>query len=144
MISDDALDYFLSKYDPKYCEMLLAHCSEGGSIESFAAVINNVPEALSLWSMRHLEFEVCLRVAYWKSFYFWEQAAIEDTKHIKETKTFNFQTFNLIMKNRYKWRDNADDLLLAAAKITDKELEKRVKQIITAKEQRSIELKEEP
>lgn len=132
-ISETAFQYFASKYDPKYCEELLQHCTEGRSIESFAAKINNIPEILAYWSNNYVDFEVCLRVAYWKSFLYWENLVIEDNNHIKELKTVDSTLYKLVMKHRFKWRDSADDLMLQIGRLTDQELENRARRILEAK-----------
>jgi len=133
-ISELAFLHFTSKYKEEYCVQLLDHCAEGRSIESFSAKINSIPEALAYWANKHVEFEVCLRVAYWKSFYWWEDQAIKDQDAIKEFKTLNPQLYLAVMKNRFKWRDSADDLMLAVSKMSDSELEQRARRIIEAKQ----------
>lgn len=144
-ISELAFTHFISKYREEYCMQLLDHCSEGRSIESFAAKINNIPEAMAYWANSHPEFEVCLRVAYWKSFYWWENKLIEDQEHINEFKTLSPKLFEAVMKNRYRWRDTADDLMLALGRMSDKELEDRARKILLAREDRptTIDMKEE-
>lgn len=132
-ISETAFKYFTSKYIPEYCEMLLQHCSEGRSIETFAAKINNIPEALAYWANTYTDFEVCLRVAYWKSYAYWENLVIDDNNHIKELKTVDAGLYKLVMKHRFKWRDVADDLMLQLGKMSDKELESRAMRILEAR-----------
>lgn len=143
-ISELAFMHFTSKYKEEYCAQLLDHCSEGRSIESFCAKINSIPEALAYWSNKYPEFEVCLRVSYWKSYAWWEDQAIKDQDNIKEFKTLNPQLYMAVMKNRFRWRDSADDLMLAVSKMSDAELEERARRIIEAKNpQLAIELERE-
>lgn len=132
-ISELAFLHFTSKYKEEYCVQLLDHCAEGRSIETFAAKINSIPEALAYWANKHVEFEVCLRVAYWKSLHFWEDCLIRDQENIKEFKTLNPQLYIAVMRNRYQWRDSADDLMLAVGRMTDAELETRARRILDAK-----------
>ena len=42
------------------------------------------------------------------------------------------------MRNRFRWRDGADDLMLAVSKMSDKELEQRARLILEAKADPSI------
>ncbi len=132
-ISETAYQYFISKYKPEFCEMLLEHCAEGRSIETFAAKINTVPEALMFWSNKYVDFEVCLRVAYWKSYAYWEDLVIEDTKQIREFKVLEPTIFKMVMKNRYKWRDTTDDIMMMIGSLSDAELEDRAKKILEAR-----------
>lgn len=143
-ISELAFQHFTSKYKEEYCVQLLDHCATGRSIESFCSVINSIPEALAFWANKYPEFEVCMRVSYWKSFYWWEEQAIKDQENIKEFKTLNPQLYMAVMKNRFKWRDSADDLMLAIGKMSDQELEVRARRILEAKTQPlTIEMKQE-
>lgn len=137
-ISEKVFSYFIAKYDEKYCQELLEHCSEGKSIESFAAKINNIPEALAFWSNQYPDFEACLRVAYWKAFAYWEDLAVEDTKHIREFKVIDPTLYKLVMKNRFKWRDATDDIMMQIGKLSDKDLEARAIKILEAREGRKI------
>lgn len=132
-VSDLAFKHFISKYKEEYCVQLLDHCASGRSIESFCAVINSIPEALAYWANKYPEFEVCLRVAYWKSYYFWESQVIEDQNHISEMKTLSPKLFDSIMRNRFKWTDSANDLMMAIGRMTDAELEQRARRIIEAR-----------
>lgn len=45
-----------SKYNQKYCEMLIQHMSEGGSFESFGGVIRVVRATMYTWVEKHAEF----------------------------------------------------------------------------------------
>jgi len=136
-ISELAYQHFINKYKDEYCVQLLEHCSTGRSIESFCAKINSIPEALAFWANKFPEFEVCLRVAYWKSYAWWEDQVIEDQRRPKEMKTLQPGIFQTVMKNRFKWRDTADDLMLAVSKMSDKELEERARRIL---ESRTVEV----
>ena len=147
-VSELAFKHFISKYDESYCVQLLDHCATGRSIESFCAKINSIPEALAYWANKYPEFEVCMRVAYWKSYAKWEDWLIEDQEHIKEMKTLDARLYTAVMKNRFKWRDQSDDLMLAIGKMNDAELEQRARRIIEArktevdpKEEKFIEMR---
>lgn len=132
-ISELAFLHFTSKYKEEYCVQLLDHCATGRSIESFAASINNIPEALAYWGNQHVEFEVCLRVAFWKFNAWWEDQAVKDQDNIKEFKTLNPALYLAVMKNKLNWRDTADDLMLAVGRMSDAELETRARHILMAK-----------
>lgn len=99
-----------SKYDPKFCDQLLDHLSEGYSFEAFAGVIKVNHDTLHEWCKKHKEFS--------------------DTKRLGQSiarKLFEKLGFGLItgklkgsaavyiftMKNRFGWQDtpsfNDDD-----------------------------------
>ena len=44
-----------SKYDSKYCDMLIEHMSEGLSFESFAGLIGTCKETIYEWTRKHPE-----------------------------------------------------------------------------------------
>lgn len=45
-----------TKYDPEFCELLLAHCDNGLSYESFSAVVGVHRDTLYAWERAHKEF----------------------------------------------------------------------------------------
>lgn len=52
-----------SKYDPAYCEKIVAFCQEGASISSFAASIGVCRDTISEWGVQHAEFSAAVKVA---------------------------------------------------------------------------------
>src|ERR1035437_6469690 len=90
-ISRRSLKYFQSMYDESFCNQLLDWCSQGRSIESFAAEINVIPDVFSLWVKEHINFEMCVHVGYWKSYAYWEEMALVDSKLKRDDKTLNPQ-----------------------------------------------------
>ena len=45
-----------SKYDPAYCDLIVAHCQDGSSISSFAASIGVCRDTITDWGQAHPEF----------------------------------------------------------------------------------------
>lgn len=64
------------KYNPKYCEMLVKHGSQGLSFESFAAVIGVSRRALYDWVDRHEEFKDAKEFAFNNRFLLWEKLMV--------------------------------------------------------------------
>lgn len=62
-----------SKYDPAYCEQVIAHMADGASLTSFAAEIDVARSTINEWMGEHPEFsEACARAkakcaAWWES-----------------------------------------------------------------------------
>lgn len=133
------MEHFISKYKEEYCYQLLEHCATGRSIETFCAKINTIPEALMYWANQHPEFEVCLRVAHWKSLAWWEDRIIEDQTYIKELKTLQPQVLKLVMENRFKWVASAETPNKLVEQMSDKEIEERARRILEARDNRPKE-----
>jgi len=62
-----------SKYDPKYCELLIEHMSEGLSFETFAVTIGVVVSTTYDWARDHKEFSEAKRYGFAACQYFYEQ-----------------------------------------------------------------------
>jgi hypothetical protein len=133
------MEHFISKYKEEYCYQLLEHCASGRSIETFCAKINTIPEAMMYWANQYPEFEVCLRVAHWKSLAWWEDRIIEDQTYIKELKTLQPQVLKLVMENRFKWLANAEPPQKLVEQMSNKEIEERARKILEARDSRPKE-----
>lgn len=66
-----------SEFNPVYCRKLVEHCSRGYSFQSFAAIINVVPELLEEWTKKYPEFSKARYAAALKQKVFWEKKAVE-------------------------------------------------------------------
>jgi len=111
-----------TKYEPRFCDMLIEHMAKGYSFESFASISDTCKDTLYEWVKTHPEFSDARKKALDKNRYWWESQAIENILNKEETtkdKDGNFNTvktsinapiwiFN--MKNRFKdeWRDRQE------------------------------------
>jgi hypothetical protein len=64
-----------SKYDSRYCEMLVEHMSGGASITSFAAEIDVSRSTITEWADNHPEFSVAVTRGKAKCAAWWERVA---------------------------------------------------------------------
>ena len=62
-----------SKYDPKYCDMIVEHMSEGASITSFAAEIDVARSTITEWAEVHPDFSAAVKRAKAKCASWWEK-----------------------------------------------------------------------
>lgn len=62
-----------SKYDPKFCDMLIDHMSEGASMLSFAAEIDVNRDTLHEWARVHPEFSEAVTRGKAKCAAWWEK-----------------------------------------------------------------------
>ena len=90
-----------SKYEPKYCTMLIEHMSKGYSFETFGAIVEVCRATLYNWLDTHDEFQKAKDRAFTKSLYFWETKAIEFLTNPKEHKGFHFGLYRFIMQSRF-------------------------------------------
>ena len=108
-----------TKYDPKYCAMLIEHMAKGYSFETFGPSIDVAVSTTYLWVKEYREFSEAKIQAVGKNQIFWEQAGI-DGLYSEGPKRFNPAVWVFNMKNRFGWRDKApeeDDSRIHTVKI---------------------------
>lgn len=123
MISKAAFDYFDEQYKPELCKKMIAFCSSGKSPEAFAASEFLSPEIFAYWAKVHVEFEISLHIAFWRSFAFWEDQAINNPK-------MNSQIYKTVMQNRFKWKDGQEDLQRVVKAMSDEDLEALARRLL--------------
>lgn len=108
-----------SKYDPKFCQMLIDHGKEGKSFESFAGKIGITKDTLYNWFEDHKEFSDAKKQCVEFSRTWWESKSIEALEEIDEydekgkriySKKINPTVLIFNMKNRFRdqWQDRIE------------------------------------
>lgn len=69
-----------TKYEPRYCEMIIDHMSEGYSAVSFAGKVGVVRSTINKWADDFPEFKEALDVAKSRALMFWEDRLINVAK----------------------------------------------------------------
>ncbi len=94
-----------TKYEPRFCKMLVEHMTGGLSFESFAGEINVAISTIYLWRESHDEFSEAFKTGYPKCLAFWEKLGL--TRVAGKTKRFKEATYNYNMNNRFKeqWKN---------------------------------------
>jgi len=94
-----------SKYDEKYCEMLIEHMAEGYSFESFGGIIEVNEDTLYEWVKVHPKFSDSKSIGTQKLVVWWENIGRQGM--INEIPFFNDRIWRLNMINRFrsKWSD---------------------------------------
>src|SRR4051794_28248464 len=62
-----------TKYDPRYCDDIVAFCGQGYSITAFAGSIHVARSTIQEWAAAHDEFSVAVKRAKAASALWWEQ-----------------------------------------------------------------------
>lgn len=109
-----------SKYDPKYCELLIKHMSKGLSFETFGPSIGVSKSSTYRWltddkndSKETLENKKAFRDA--KSIatdycrLFWEKIGIDHIVNYEDAPKLNTTAWIFNMKNRFGWRDKVEN-----------------------------------
>ncbi|MCU7495655.1 MAG: hypothetical protein HF314_16775 [Ignavibacteria bacterium] len=81
-----------SDFKVEYCQMLMDHCSQGYSCQSFAAKINVMPEVLERWTDEYPEFKNARLRAELQLKMFWEMLAVEACKKKFSISVFRYYT----------------------------------------------------
>lgn len=92
-----------STYDPKYCDLLVAHMAMGFSFESFGADVEGIASRATLyrWVEEHEDFRDAKEKGDAACRKFWELQGVTGL-HMKG---FNATVWIFNMKNRFKWTD---------------------------------------
>lgn len=69
-----------TKYDPAYCEQVIAHMEEGASLTSFAASVSVCRATVTLWMNEHPEFLAAANAGKAKCAAWWETIARANAK----------------------------------------------------------------
>lgn len=69
--------YKSSKFNPKFCDMLVQHMSEGYSYTSFAGVVGVTRMTLNNWRNNHPDFREAFNIGMEKGRYFWEKLGMD-------------------------------------------------------------------
>ena len=89
-----------TKYDEKYCEMLIEHMAEGYSFESFGGIIEVDETTLYEWVKNHEKFSLSKSIGTQKSMIWWEQMGRKGM--MNEIPFFNDRIWRLNMINRFR------------------------------------------
>lgn len=82
---DIILDHLtiVKKYDKEYCRLIVQHCSNGGSVESFAGKEHIDPDVLVEWINKEEEYEdfrASVKIAVAAEYRYWEQKLLDSLK----------------------------------------------------------------
>jgi len=97
-----------TKYEERFCEMLIEKMAEGYSKEACAGYIGISKQTLYDWAKANPKFLDAIAIGETQSRLHWEETLVEYKVHTKNGKQINGQVFNLNMKNRFGWRDKQD------------------------------------
>lgn len=94
-----------TKYDPAYCETVIAVGERGGSLTEMAQEIGVVRETLGDWRARHPDFSAAVNAGIQACQAWWERKGREAT--FGGCDGFNATAWIFNMKNRFRddWRD---------------------------------------
>jgi hypothetical protein len=88
-----------SKYDIKFCQLVVDIGEEGGSLTEMASACGVLRETMSDWQKRHEEFDNAVKLAQQASQRWWEQKARDAT--FGKVPGFNATAYIFQMKNRF-------------------------------------------
>ena len=97
-----------TKYDPKYCDMIVEFMSKGKSLIGFAASIDVVVSTLYEWEKKQPDFSDAIKVARQKSQLWWEENGQVGLFMGKEDGSFSQSAWIFNMKARFGYRDKVE------------------------------------
>lgn len=97
-----------TKYDKKYCDVVIDYMERGYSKEACAGAIGISKQTLYDWAKKYPEFLDAISIGEARSQLFWESMAVDYTVHSKNGKQINGQVYGLNMRNRFNWSDKKE------------------------------------
>ncbi len=99
-----------SKYDPKFCEMIIIHCHNGGTFEEFASAIGVCVDTIQEWGDRHHEFSVAKARAKQEALNFMVKLGRKSLLGQRigpegKSRAINWPLWIFFMKARFGWRE---------------------------------------
>ncbi len=99
-----------SKYEPRFCELLVEFMAQGGTFEAFAGhpELSVSKQTLYTWCEQFPEFLDAKKRAQAKSNYYWTYV-VARLAIMGKIPNFNTTMWIFFMKNVHGWRDKADN-----------------------------------
>jgi hypothetical protein len=97
-----------TKYEDKFCEMLIEHMANGYSIEAFAGKLRVSKQSIYTWFDKHPRFMDARKKGDMALQFFYENVGI--MAMMGDIKNFNLGAWIWLTKNRLGWKDKSDDL----------------------------------
>lgn len=97
-----------TKYDPKYCQMIIDFMSKGKSLTAFAGEINVVVSTVYEWEKKYPDFSEATKVARQKCQKWWEDQGQIGLFMGKEDGSFSQSAWIFNMKARFGYRDKVE------------------------------------
>lgn len=110
-----------TKYDPKYCDMIVEHMSEGASATSFAAEIDVSRSTITEWADTYPEFSAAVTRAKAKCAAWWER--VGRTNAVTGNGNATLVIFGLKNMGAEDWRDKQEIEMNANVHNTGKTLD---------------------
>jgi hypothetical protein len=97
-----------SKYDPKFCDAVVAVGEDGGTLAEMAVACGVNRETINDWIAAHPEFSDAIKLGIQKAQAWWEEKGRIAT--FGGMPGFNATSYIFHMKNRFKddWRDRVE------------------------------------
>jgi len=96
------------KFEPRFCQMLIDHMSQGLSYESFSAVVGTSRSTLYNWEKDFPEFLDAKKIGVECSQLFWEKIGLAQAVGDKDYGKGNCASWIFNMKNRFNWTDKQE------------------------------------
>jgi hypothetical protein len=93
-----------TNYKPEYCQMLIDHMKEGGSIEEFCLEIDVCKQTIYNWTEQYPEFLDSKKRGESFSEGWWRKSGRKNLQN----RDFNYTGWYMNMKNRFGWSDKTE------------------------------------
>lgn len=106
-----------TKYDPKFCALLVEHMRSGGSFAAFASIAEVARQTLHTWVNVYPEFKDAKDLGESHALLWWERQSMSALWTDKNGDVFNNTVWVFTMKNRFGWRDKIEQDVAASVSV---------------------------
>jgi len=97
-----------SKYDKKYCQMLLDHMEQGLSFEAFAGLLRVTKSTIYEWKKKHPDFSYAALIGVELSRLDWEKVAVDAARSPGANYNATMIKFNMMNRFPDEWREKKE------------------------------------
>ncbi len=107
-----------SKYDPKYCQMIIDFMKDGKSLTAFAGEIEVNKDTIYEWEKKHPDFTDAINAARNKCAAWWEKQGRDGLFMGHQQGSFSQSVWIFNMKARFGYRDKVESEVTHKGNIT--------------------------
>jgi len=117
-------------YDPKYCQAVIEHMSEGASLTSFAASIDCARSTINVWMEANPEFSEAVKIGKSKCAQWWERVSRANAVEGGGNATLCIFGLKNMAPDEWREKQEIEHSGKIDSNVSDDELDRRINDLI--------------